>query len=60
MKLRLLILVLLSGILSACASHDNGCDNAQCRPISDAHHLTIWWGTDMRNGTQDYSQMPVR
>ncbi len=60
MKIRLLILALLSGVLSACASHDNGCDNTLCRPLSERHHLTIWWATDMRNGAQDYSQVPVR
>ncbi len=60
MKLRLLLLALLSGLLSACASQDNGCDSASCRPLADSHHLTIWWPSDMRNGTQDYTQVTVR
>ncbi|WP_320204516.1 HrpT family type III secretion system protein [Candidatus Pantoea floridensis] len=47
-------------ILSSCASHDNGCDNTSCRPLSDPHHLVIWWPQSMREGIQSYSKMPVR
>jgi len=59
-RLRFVLLVILAVLLSGCAHNDNGCDTAQCRPLSDAHHLTIWWPGDLRNGVQDYSQMPVR
>jgi len=51
---------LLALLLSGCASHDNGCDNTSCRLQSDRHHLAIWWPSDMRDGLQSYSKMPVR
>ncbi|KIS45841.1 HrpT family type III secretion system protein [Kosakonia radicincitans] len=61
MRLRLLMLALLSALLSHCSSyHGNGCGSVQCRPLSDSHHLVIWWPSDMRNGSQDYSLVPVR
>lgn len=61
MKPSILCLLALAFTLSGCATrNDNGCESLECRPLSDSHHLTIWWPGDMRNGVQDYSQMPVR
>ena len=60
MTLRFALFALLASLLTGCAHHDNGCEDTQCRPVSDSHHLTIWWPADMRSGVQDYSQMPVR
>lgn len=60
MKIRIVLLAFASLLLSACAaSGDNGCTKTECRPVSDPHNLTIWWPSDIRNGVQDYSQVPV-
>jgi len=57
---RFSLLGFMAMIVSSCASHDNGCDNTSCRPLSDPHHLVIWWPQSMREGIQSYSKMPVR
>ncbi|RWR00990.1 type III secretion protein HrpT [[Pantoea] beijingensis] len=60
MKIRLVLLVVGTSLLSACASPgDNGCNKTLCRPLSENHSLTVWWPSDIRSGVQDYSQVSV-
>lgn len=50
----------LVALLVGCSSHSSMCDAMTCRPQSDNHHVVIWWSSDMREGDQSFSKMPVR
>jgi len=54
------VLAGLVALLAGCSHHSSSCDALTCRPQSDNHHVVIWWASDMREGDQSFSKMPVR